>query len=168
MRIACDSKAICMVVQNVYDGDPRVRRKAEALVDAGYSVDILALAPSSGKTKYRLNGVCIYALALGKHRGSLLRYLYEYLVFFVWAALRLIQLMRKRHYSIVDINTLPDILVFAAAPAKWMGAKLILDMHEITPEFYMSKYRVGVDTWLIRFLAYAEKLSCRFADRVVT
>jgi len=43
--------------------------------------------------------------------------------------------MRKRHYAVIDVNTLPDFLVFAAASAKWMGAKIVLDMHEITPEF---------------------------------
>ena len=34
-------KSICIVAQTVYDADPRVRRKAEALIDAGYTVDVL-------------------------------------------------------------------------------------------------------------------------------
>ena len=47
---------------------------------------------------------------------------------------------RWRRYAAIDVNTLPDFLVFAPALAKWMGAKLILDLHEIAPEFFMSKY----------------------------
>ena len=42
-------KSVCFVVQNVYDIDPRVQRKAEALVEAGYSVDVLAIRARHGK-----------------------------------------------------------------------------------------------------------------------
>ncbi len=161
-------KAVCILVQNVYDVDPRVRRKAEALVSAGYSVDVLALAPASGQKAYTLNGVNVYTLSLNKHRGSLARYLYEYIIFLLWAAVRLLLMMQRRRYAIVDVNTLPDFLIFAAFPARCMGAKLVLDMHEVTPEFYMSKYGVSADTWLIRILAYLERISFNFADRVVT
>src|SRR5256885_11524164 len=34
--------SICLVAQSDYQIDPRVRRKGEALVAAGYSVDVLA------------------------------------------------------------------------------------------------------------------------------
>src|SRR5437868_13605036 len=77
-------KTICILVQNYYEIDIRVRRKAEALVAAGYSVDVLALASSFSKEKsYNLNGVNVCTLSLGKKRGSLVRYLYEYAAFFV-------------------------------------------------------------------------------------
>ena len=120
-------KSVCLVVQNIYDMDVRVRRKAEALVSAGYSVDVLALAAPTHRTNaYTLNGVNVYTLSLGKKRGSFARYLYEYVTFFLWTFLRL--LTRRRRYAVVDVNTLPDFLIFAAAPARWRGAKLVLDM----------------------------------------
>lgn len=159
---------VCLVVQNVYDFDARVRRKAEALVSAGYSVDVLALTPASGKKSYVLNGVNIHTIALGKQRGSLFRYFFEYGTFFVWTFFTLILLMRKRHYAVVDVNTLPDFLIFSAVPARWMGAKLVLDMHEITPEFYISKYGISEHSWLIHLLRYQEKISFDCADRVIT
>jgi glycosyltransferase involved in cell wall biosynthesis len=161
-------KSVCILVQNIYDFDSRVRRKAEALVAAGYTVDVLALTPASGKKTYVLNGVTVYAVSLGKKRGSLVRYIYEYVVFLIWALGRILWLMRRRRYAVVDINTLPDFLIFAALPARWMGAKLILDMHEITPEFYMSKYGIARDSLLVRLLQYLEKLSFNSADRVIT
>ena len=161
-------KSVCMLVQNVYDLDSRVRRKAEALVAAGYSVDVLALARADKKRKYVLNGVTVYTLSLGKKRGSLIRYVYEYLVFLVWALFRTVWLMKQRRYAIVEVNTLPDFLVFAAIPARWMGAKIILDMHEITPEFYISKYGIASDAFLVRVVRYLEKISFNCADRVIT
>jgi glycosyltransferase involved in cell wall biosynthesis len=159
---------ICIVVQNVYDFDVRVRRKAEALVAAGYSVDVLALSPVNGKAKYVLEGVNVYTISLGKRRGSLARYIFEYAAFFVWTLFRVIGLMRRRHFALIDVNTLPDFLIFAVVPARWMGAKLLLDMHEITPEFYASKYGIAQDSWMVRFLQFQEKISFDCADHVLT
>ena len=161
-------KSVCLVVQNVYDIDSRLRRKAEALVSAGYSVDVLALAPTQRKGTYTLDSVNVYTVSLGKKRGSLPRYVFEYAAFFVWAFVRLFLLMRRRRYVVIDVNTLPDFLIFAALPARWMGAKLVLDMHEITPEFYMSKYGIAEDSWLVRFLRFQEKISFDCADHVIT
>src|SRR6185312_3310060 len=161
-------KSVCQIVQNVYDVDSRVRRKVDALVAAGYSVDVLALRAASGKKNYTLDGANVYTVALGKMRGSLLRYAYEYLVFFLWAFLRVSLLMRRRRYAVIDVNTLPDFLIFAGLVARWMGAKLVLDMHEITAEFYMSKYGIPPDSWKVRLLNFQERISFNFADYVIT
>ena len=75
--------------------------------------------------------------------------------------------MGKRHYAIIDTNNLPDFLVFASAYGKWKGAKVILDMHEITPEFYISKYGISPDSWKIKLLVFVEQRSLSFADRVI-
>lgn len=163
-------KPICIIVQNVYDIDPRVRRKAAALVGAGFSVDVLALSDGRTTKTYTLNGVQVHALRLGRERGSLFRYTFEYAAFFLWVLFRVSFLMWRKRYSMIEVNTLPDFLIFAAVPARWMGARLVLDMHEITPEFYISKY--GTAKWLDRcwvsFLKYVERISFNTADFVIT
>src|SRR5213080_4303210 len=161
-------KTICMLTQSWYDFDARVRRKAEALISAGYSVDVLSLTGRDGKKTYTLNGVNVYTLSLGKKRGSLVRYAFEYATFFVWSLLRLSLMMLRNRYVVIDVNTLPDFLIFAALPARWMGARLVLDMHEITPEFYMSKYGIASSSWLVRVMTYLERISMNFADHVIT
>jgi glycosyltransferase involved in cell wall biosynthesis len=161
-------KSVCLVVQSVYDFDPRVRRKAEALVSAGYSVDVLALRPAHGPKTYTLNQVNVRTVSLGKKRGSLARYFYEYATFFLWVFFRVPLQMLWHRYTVIDVNSLPDFLVFAPIVARWMGAKLLLDLHEITPEFYISKYGIEEDSRAIRLLTWLEKISVRFADRVMT
>jgi len=161
-------KSVCLLTQSQYELDPRVRRKAEALVSAGYSVDVLSLRMNPEKKDYTLNGVNVYTFSLSKKRGSLARYVFEYAAFFLWALVRLSLLMRQRQYAVIDVNTLPDFLIFAAVPAKWMGAKLVLDMHEITPEFFISKYGVREDSWRIRFIQRLEKISFDVANHVIT
>lgn len=161
-------KPICLVVQMIYDIDVRVRRKAEALVAAGYSVDVLAIRATDGLKRYSLNGVNVRTISLAKERGSLTRYLFEYTFFFCWAFIRLTLDAFRRSYAVIEINTLPDFLVFAAALAKLTGAKVVLDMHEITPEFYISKYGMTKNAWSVRLLQLIEKVSMNFADEVLT
>ena len=161
-------RTVCVVTQSVYETDPRVRRKAEALAAAGYSVDVLALRGAGATRSFVLNGVNVQTLGLGKMRGSLARYAYEYAAFFLWVLVRVPVLMRRRRYVAIDVNTLPDFLIFAPVCARWMGARLILDMHEITPEFYMSKYGMTPTSRIVRALVFLEKISFDFADYVVT
>ncbi len=161
-------KSVCFLLQGVYDSDPRVRRKAEALVAAGYSVDVLALRAPRGKKSYSLNGVNVRTISLGKKRGSLVRYCFEYATFFLWAFARVPLQMLRGRYAVIDVNTLPDFLIFAPLLARWMGAKLILDMHEITPEFCISKYHIAENSWTVRWLKYVERISFDFADHVIT
>lgn len=158
-----------MIVQNLYDIDPRVRRKAECLVEDGFSVDVIALQPPERTDNpYVLNGVQVFGIPLKKRRASLLRYLYEYAWFFIRACHKTNQLMRKNKYMVIDINTLPDFLVFAAWRSKRKGAKVILDLHESMPEFYQSKFKVSERHPVIRILRWQEKISMNFADSVLT
>jgi len=160
--------SVCILDHSVYEFDTRVRRKAEALVAAGYAVDVLALRQPGALKTFVLNGVTVHTLPLDKKRASLPRYLFEYAAFFLWAFVKTPWLMRQRKYAVVDVNTLPDFLIFAPAIARWMGARLVLDMHEITPEFYQSKYGIPGDSWLVGLMKYLERISMAFADQVIT
>src|SRR5436190_24278694 len=80
-------KSICMLLQNQYDVDMRVRRKAEALVAAGYSVDVLALRGAKAQKTYTLAGVRVHTLALGKKPRALARYASESVALRLWALL---------------------------------------------------------------------------------
>jgi glycosyltransferase involved in cell wall biosynthesis len=161
-------KSICIVSQSLYEFDARVQRKAEALAAAGYDVDVLTLRTAPAQRTYVRNGVTVHTISLGKRRSSLPRYFFEYVVFFAWAFTRVTLMTWRKRYVVIDVNTLPDFLVFAAFLARWMGAKVVLDMHEITPEFYRSKYGIAEGAWLVWLLELLERVSFNFADRVIT
>lgn len=160
---------ICVLLQNFYEIDIRVRRKTEALIAAGYAVDVLALqSPYRSSKDYTLDGVHVYTFSLGKKRGSIVRYYFEYISFLFWSFFKLFALTRTRKYAVIDVNNLPDFLVFAAMPGRWTGAKILFDMHEITPEFLMSKYNVGKNHWQVRLARLLERGSISYADHVIT
>lgn len=161
-------KSVCILLHNHYETDVRVTRKTEALIAAGFDVDLLALRSKFSTAKnYDLRGVHVHTISLGKKRGSLIRYAFEYLIFFLWAFYKVMVLHRRKKYAVIDVNNLPDFLVFAGAYAKWTGAKIVLDMHEITPEFYMSKYGIKDGSPVIGILKYVEQKSLAFSDYVI-
>jgi glycosyltransferase involved in cell wall biosynthesis len=49
-----------------------------------------------------------------------------------------------------------------------MGCPVILDIHDLVPEFYMRKFDTGENQNIIRMLKVVEKISCHYADHVIT
>jgi glycosyltransferase involved in cell wall biosynthesis len=162
---AARSRRICIVRQGYYPADPRVRREAQALLDGGWEVDVICLRGEGERSRERATGVDVHRLALRHRRASIARYLFEYSVFPMLAAIRLARLHLRRRYDVVQVNTLPDHLVFAAALPKLLGARVVLDMHEAMPELYASKF--GPSRRAIRLIEAVERASTRFADRVI-
>ena len=73
----------------------------------------------------------------------------------------------KRPYDLIHVHSVPDFEVFAAFLPKLLGAKIILDIHDIVPEFYASKFSTGRDSLLFNGLLFLEKASGWFADHVI-
>ena len=44
-----------------------------------------------------------------------------------------------RRYDVVQVNSLPDWLVFAALIPRALGARVLLDLHECMPEYAATK-----------------------------
>jgi len=86
----------------------------------------------------------------------------------VWAFIHLTKLHRRRRYSIVQVHNLPDFLVFAALIPKLTGARVILDPHDLMPEFYAERSQRSLDSLPVRLICWQERLACRFADHVIT
>ncbi len=158
---------IAMVVFSHYPLDVRVRREAEALAAAGICVDVICLRGDGEADCHRINGVTAHRISLKRKRAGKMRYLWEYGCFLILSFLRLSLLHFRNRYKIVHIHNLPDILVLSALVPKLTGAKIILDMHESMPEFYMRKFGISQNRWMIRIIKLAEKFSVNFADHVI-
>jgi glycosyltransferase involved in cell wall biosynthesis len=159
-----------MVVHAYYPiGEPRVQREAEALIDSGYQVDVICLHAPGEPDYANAYGVNIYRLPVRRHkdRGAMVQFL-EYLAFFWLALVRLTSLHLRHRYQTVQTHNPPDFLVFAALGARLMGARIILDLHDLMPEFYASRFKRGMDSWPVRLLRWQERLACGFADQVIT
>jgi glycosyltransferase involved in cell wall biosynthesis len=159
-----------MVVHAYYPlGETRVEREARALIDQGYEVDVVCLRDKREAAVDTKDGVRIYRLPVQRHgKSGPVVQLLEYLAFFVWAFLKLTKLNLQRHYDVVQVHNLPDFLVFAALIPRLTGSRVILDLHDLMPEFYQGRFGQTSNNFLTRLILIQEKISCRFADHVIT
>ena len=157
-----------MIVQGYYPSDVRVKKEAVALRSHGHQVSVIALRDLNEPKEEICDRVKVYRVALQKKRGGLFRYLFEYAAFFLYSVYKLNVLDLKEHVDVVHINTLPDFLVFCALVQKLKRRRIVLDMHEIMPEFFMSKYNISAKNAVVYALLFAERISLKFADAVIT
>jgi glycosyltransferase involved in cell wall biosynthesis len=159
---------ICMVVYSYYLRDPRVRREAEALSEAGHSVEVICLRDRGEEGRDRVTGVEIHRLPVGKNRRGILRYLLEYVVFFVLATVYLSFLHLSRRFDIIHVHNMPDFLVFSGLVPWIFGAKVLLDVHDPMPELFISQHGLGQHHWLLRMIRLQEKISYSFPCLILT
>jgi glycosyltransferase involved in cell wall biosynthesis len=146
-----------------------VRREVHALAAAGHDVDVICIRRPGQPRRERLGAITVHRLPLPNERadGSL-HYVVQYAAFGLAAALLAAVLQVRRRWDVVQVNSMPDVLVFAAAVPRLFGARVLLDLHECMPEFFRVKFGVGARHPAVRLLAAAEQASIRFADRVIT
>ena len=94
-------------------------------------------------------------------------YLLKILWFWLKSTLLVTALQLRRRYDVVHVHNVPDFLVFGAWLPKVMGARVILDIHDILPKLYARKFNVSDSSGVFRLLLALERASCRFADHVV-
>ena len=113
-----------------------MKREAEALLDHGYDVHVLCLRKDGEPAREIVNSVKVRRLPVGHRRGTIGRYLLEYNAFFALPTLGLTKLHARHRLHAVQVNTMPDYLVFATLLPRLGGAKVVLHMHEPMPELF--------------------------------
>jgi glycosyltransferase involved in cell wall biosynthesis len=159
---------VCHVAYTFYENDNRVIRYAEALADRGDVVDVIALRRAGQSSRGVTNGVRVHRIQRRSvnERGAL-SYLCK-LVWFLCKSMALLTVLQfRRRYDVVHVHNVPDFLVFAALVPKMMGARVILDIHDILPELYCGKFGSEQQSAIFRALLHVERVSCRFADHVI-
>jgi glycosyltransferase involved in cell wall biosynthesis len=169
-KTAVSSRRIGMIVYSVYQRDNRVIRYAEALAARGDTVEVISLKQNpTDPAAEKVGSVQVYRVR-GRytknqtHQG-------EYLLPILWfGAIATLQLARRhfRHrYDLIHVHNMPDFLVFAAGFPKLTGAKVILDVHDIMPEFYASKFQKAGSAFGVAVLKRIERASARFVNHVI-
>jgi glycosyltransferase involved in cell wall biosynthesis len=154
-----------MVAYTDYAADARIRREAEALVARGDVVDLICPRSKSLGARTSLRGVNLHFVREFQYRkAGPLRYLARYAIFLLGAAARVSRLSRANRIDLIQVHTMPDFLVFAAWPAKRRGAGVILDVHDLVPELYESKFGLRSSHPIVRLLTWTERRSIAFAD----
>jgi glycosyltransferase involved in cell wall biosynthesis len=99
---------------------------------------------------------------------SLPRTLIDWLRYLALSSIALARLHRRRRYDVIHVNNLPDFLVFSAWWPKMRGARVILDVQDVSPELMAARAPRRLRVWTHRMAAWQEQLSTSFADYVIT
>ena len=162
-------KHAAVLLYSNYPADPRPRRAAETMVAAGMNVEVLCLSERPEEPRREIvNGIEVFRVPMRRRRDGRLRYVWQYSRFIASSCWFLVRRGFATRYDLVHVHNMPDVLVFAALPAKLRGAKVILDLHDPMPELMMAIYGANPDSFAITLLRRIEGWSIRFADKVLT
>lgn len=159
---------VCMLTYSFYEYDTRVQQYVNALRKRGDTVDVIALR-AEGRPKFQtIDGVNVHGIQqrVRDERGPF-TYLLRILRFFFHSAATIARKHVANPYQLVHIHSVPDFLVFAGLVPKLSGVPIILDIHDILPEFYSSKFNAPHDSLAFKLLLLVEKASTRFANHVI-
>jgi len=161
---------VAVIAFDPYPYEVRARRLAEAAVDSGAEVDAIGLSlPDGQRLPDEQHGVRIYPLPMARRLGAPMAWtVLEWLWFTALAGVKVAQLHRKRHYDIIHVHNMPDFLVFSALWPKVTGARVILDVQDVSPELMAAKAGRRARAPLTLFAKTQERVSTAFADFVVT
>jgi glycosyltransferase involved in cell wall biosynthesis len=100
-------------------------------------------------------------------RGGRLQYLLRYGLFTAIAAVHAFRFAARHPGCTIHFHNLPDFVVFAGLPTRLFRSRLVLDLHEVFPEMYMSRMGGRDGSGMVKLLKFAEQASVRAVDRVV-
>jgi glycosyltransferase involved in cell wall biosynthesis len=159
---------VCMVAYTFYEQDNRVRRYAETLANRGDRVDVVSLRAEGQSREEVVGGVRVYRVQgrVVNEKGKF-TYLGRLLLFFLRSFVFLAGKQSQERYDLVHVHSIPDFEVFAALIPKLTGSKVILDIHDLVPEFYLSKFNISSRSLIFKLLVAVERMSASFADHVI-
>ena len=157
-----------MIAYTHYTSDPRVRREAEALAERGDHVTCWCLEEDRAPDPGDLRGVQLRTVRIPRYRGGRASaYVRSYTRFFALAGLQMARDHVAEAFDVVHVHTMPDFMVFTALPQRLLGAKVVLDMHDLMPDLYAVKFGLSRTGRAVQALRAVQGLSASFADAVI-
>ncbi len=148
--------------------DGRVLRYLKTLALRGHEVEVFCLRRPQAESSVTMPGIKVFRVQKRtvdeKRKWA---YLFRIAIFFLRAMLLISTRHINRPYNLVHVHNVPEFLIFTAWLPKLAGAKIILDIHDIFPELYASKFQCRADSRLFRSILLVERLSAMMADWVI-
>jgi glycosyltransferase involved in cell wall biosynthesis len=158
-------RVVLVVLENFPGSENRVMRQAKALSAAGHDVRILCAGGRDTDADFM--GMPIERTWTRRVKeGRTARRFFEYVAFPLECAVRLPAGYGRWRPDVVQVANMPDWLVFAALPMRWLyGSALVLDLHDLMPELMAAKGGGSLSRGMLGLL---ERVSCRAARNVIT
>lgn len=162
-------RRVLIVTEHPYPDHATVRRNVRSLLDAGLAVDLVCLAPGSDRGEATKAGgaLRVHALRMAHRRSGAIRYVQEYLGFWLWSFAVCTVLSIRHRYAAVLVDNPPDFVVFVSAVARLRGARVVLEMFELVPELTAARMKLSREHLAVRIARWLERMSTWWADGVI-
>ncbi|HYH01121.1 MAG TPA: glycosyltransferase family 4 protein [Terriglobales bacterium] len=157
-----------MITHSLYESDGRVMRYAEALAARGDEVDVIALCKNGMSREETIAGVHLFRVHSRTFKEQhKLAFLKQVATFFLKASWMVTRRHFRKPYDLLHVHSIPETLVFAAWLPKLTGARVILDIHDILPELYASKFGASQRSLGFKLMLFLERCSIAFSNHVI-
>lgn len=158
---------VCMIAYAEYGPDARIKAYVRSIEQIGGAVDILVLQERANGSQDTIGNSRIFHLTSKYQGGNAVLYILSYLRFSLKAFWKVSHMAIRDRYDTVHVHNMPNFIVFSAIVAKLLGAKVLLDVHDLMPVNYMVKFNVGEEHWLIKLLVMEQRVSAWLASHIL-
>ncbi|MEQ8842800.1 MAG: glycosyltransferase family 4 protein [Acidimicrobiales bacterium] len=165
------TQRVLIVVENEsVPGDQRVWNQARALRDHGW--EVVVLCPRSGRAEARrevVDEISIHRFRLPEAKDSAVAFIAEYAAAVAQVLVGSLRIRARGRIDVVQLCNPPDVLFLSTLPLKALGAGVVFDHHDLSPELWISKRSDDAVGGVVhRTLQLAERLCLRSADVVMS
>ena len=148
-------------------GHPTMCRNLDELLAHGVQVDLVCTTPRLcvGRRLPGWPGLRIYGFPMWQRRSPAIWYPLQYLAFFAWALFVVSGLALRRRYDVVQVDNIPDLLVFSTLVPRLRRMPIVFFMYELMPEMTATRLSLGASDRGLRLVYLLERAATRWADR---
>src|SRR5438046_18546 len=106
--------------------------------------------------------------SMWQRRSPAIWYPLQYLAFFAWALFVVSGLALRRRYDVVQVDNIPDLLVFSTLVPRLRRMPIVFFMYELMPEMTATRLSLGASDRGLRLVYALERAATRWADRIIT
>ncbi|TMF52896.1 MAG: glycosyltransferase family 4 protein, partial [Chloroflexi bacterium] len=151
-------------------GHPTMCRNLDELLAHGVQVDLVCTTPRLcvGRRLSGWPGLRIYGFPMWQRRSPAIWYPLQYLAFFAWALFVVSGLALRRRYDVVQVDNIPDLLVFSTLVPRLRRMPIVFFMYELMPEMTATRLSLGASDRGLRLVYLLERAATHWADRIIT
>lgn len=164
-----DRMSVLMLVENnPYPQDPRVRNEAMTLTRAGHRVTVIAPRRTGQARSEVVDGVRVRRFAAPPEVSGAAGYAIEYAYATVAVGVLAVDEYIRHRFDVVHAHNPPDTLALIAGLFRPLGCRFVYDVHDLSPEMYLARFRKSDGGLVVRALQIFERISFALADHVIT
>jgi len=163
-------RRVLILLQNrPIEDDPRVRREALTLMEAGFEVCVICPRIKNNdvvENKALANGVRVFSYASLAPSLGIVSYLLEYSYSWISTFVLSLRVLINPGFDVIHACNPPDTFFLIGMIHKILGKRFIFDQHDLCPELYLSRFS-RPSRIVYKVLLLLEKLTYKTADVVI-